>query len=131
MPGDSESSSQAREGTAEESERGSSGTSEVEPGSGKPVTPTVVAGYSKCYNDLKDGGCLAVHKGYREGSFGQFVESEQAGTSKASGGVLGGGERNPNRRVVGTLTACDLMKGSTNNQSISNGLLIVDEYESL
>ena len=29
--------------------------------------------------------------GYREGSFGQFVESELAGTSKASGGVLGGG----------------------------------------
>ena len=28
---------------------------------------------------------------YREGSFGQFVESEQAGTTKASGGVLGGG----------------------------------------
>ena len=29
--------------------------------------------------------------GYREGSFGQFVESELAGTTKASGGVLGGG----------------------------------------
>ena len=126
VSGDSESSSQAREGTAEESERGSSGTSEVELGSGKPITPTVVAGYGKCYNDLKDGGCLAVHKAqywdgsqvcgtltscnaggnqrmpdkgnftciiesYREGSFGQFVESEQAGTAKASGGVLGGG----------------------------------------
>ena len=55
VSGDSESSSQAREGTAEESERGIGST------------------------------------GYREGSFGQFVESEQAGTSKASGGVLGGG----------------------------------------
>ena len=95
-------------------------------GSGKQVTPTVVAGYSKCYNDLKDGGCLAVHTGYREGSFGQFVESELAGTTKASGGVLGG-VRDLNNQVVGTLTACDLMKGSTNNQSISNGLLIVDE----
>ena len=95
VSGDSQSSCQAREGTTEESERGSSGTSEVELGSGKPVTPTVVAGYSKCYNDLKDRGCLAVHKGYREGSFGQFVESEQAGTSKASGGVLGGGGANP------------------------------------
>ena len=31
--------------------------------------------------------------GYREGSFGQFVESELAGTSKASGGVLGGGQK--------------------------------------
>lgn len=31
--------------------------------------------------------------GYREGSFGQFVESEQAGTTKASGGVLGGGQK--------------------------------------
>ena len=95
-------------------------------GSEKSVTPTVVAGYGKCYNDLKDGGCLAVHTGYREGSFGQFVESELAGTTKASGGVIGG-VRNLNNQVVGTLTACDLMKGSTNNQSISNGLLIVDE----
>ena len=65
--------------------------------------------------------------GYREGSFGQFVESELAGTAKASGGVLGGGVRNLNNQIVGTLTACDLMKGSTNNQSISSGLLIVDE----
>jgi DNA (cytosine-5)-methyltransferase 1 len=29
--------------------------------------------------------------GFREGSFGQFVESEQSATLKASGGVLGGG----------------------------------------
>lgn len=130
VSGDSESSSQARQGTAEKSERGIGSTSasgndfvgtlapsslgnrctnggaidsdllliekdQVALGSEKPVTPTVVAGYSKCYNDLKDGGCLAVHKGFREGSFGQFVESEQAGTSKASGGVLGGGGAKP------------------------------------
>ena len=59
VSGDSESSSQAREGTAEESER-----------------------------------CIGS-TGYREGSFGQFVESEQAGTAKASGGVLGGGGAKP------------------------------------
>lgn len=70
-------------------------------GSEKPVTPTVVAGYSKCYNDLKDGGCLAVHK-----------------TNKGTG---------PNDRIVGTLTAVDIVKGSANNQSVDSGLLILDE----
>lgn len=98
VSGDSESSSQAREGIAEESEGCSCGSSEVELGSGKPVTPTVVAGYGKCYNDLKDGGCLAVHKGYREGSFGQFVESEQAGTLKSVSGISRG---MPETLVVG------------------------------
>ena len=32
-----------------------------------------------------------VAGGFREGSFGQFVESDQSATLKASGGVLGGG----------------------------------------
>lgn len=92
VSGDSESSSKARQSTSTDPEECARSTSErVCLGSEKDVTPTVVAGYGKCYNDLKDGGCLAVHSGYREGSFGQFVESEQAGTSKASGGVLGGG----------------------------------------
>lgn len=62
---------------------------------------------------------------FTQGSFGNYRQG--VGTVKASGGDIGGGERNPNCRVVGTLTACDLMKGSTNNQSITNGLLIVDE----
>lgn len=32
-----------------------------------------------------------ITKGFREGSFGQFVESDESATLKASGGVLGGG----------------------------------------
>lgn len=137
LPGDSESSCQAREGTAEESEGGSSGTSEVELGSGKPVTPTVVAGYGKFYNDLKDGGCLAVHKGYREGSFGQFVESEQAGTSKASGGVLGGGERNPNCKLFAPSSFANFAEQeqsgplTTRVGSISGSSQYLVDYESL
>lgn len=62
-------------------------------------------------------------QGYREGSFAQYVNSNIAGTAKAVGGALGGGSET---LVVGTLTASDLLKGQTNNQSIGNNLLIVD-----
>ena len=62
---------------------------------------------------------------FTQGSFGSYRPG--VGTVKASGGDNGGGVRNLNNQIVGTLTACDLMKGSTNNQSISSGLLIVDE----
>ena len=58
---------------------------------------------------------------YRESSFGQFLENE-IGTLKASGGVLGGGQRN----IVGTLSSSDLTKGQTNHQSISANLLVVE-----
>ena len=95
------------------------------------MTPTVVAGYSKCYNDLKDGGCVAVHSShnntaYAQSSFASYDESPTSGTVRAAGGDIGG-VRNLNNQIVGTLTACDLIKGSTNNQSISSGLLILDE----
>ena len=60
LSGDLESCSEARQGSTSDSEDGTRSTG-VGLGSGKQVTPTVVAGYSKCYNDLKDGGCLAVH----------------------------------------------------------------------
>ena len=62
---------------------------------------------------------------FTQGSFGSYRPG--IGTVKASGGD-NGGVGDVNRQVVGTLTACDLMKGSTNNQSITNGLLIVDEH---
>lgn len=58
---------------------------------------------------------------YRESSFGQFLENE-IGTLKASGGVLGGGQRN----IVGALTSSDLTKGQTNHQSIASNLLVVE-----
>lgn len=58
-------------------------------------------------------------------SFGGYRQG--VGTVRASGGDIGGGERNPNYRVIGTLTACDLMKGSTNNQSVEGGLLVVEK----
>lgn len=66
---------------------------------------------------------------FTQSSFGGYRQG--IGTVRASGGDTGGGKRNPNYRVVGTLTACDLMKGSTNNQSVTNGLLIVDDREDL
>lgn len=67
---------------------------EVALGSEKPVTPTVVAGYGKCFNDLKDGGCLAVHSEasvFSQSSFANYDESETTGTIRAAGGDLGGG----------------------------------------
>ena len=57
---------------------------------------------------------------YRESSFGQFVEGEIA-TLKASGGVLGGGERN----IIDSLTVSDLTKGQGSHQAVAAGLLQV------
>lgn len=48
----------------------------------------------------------------------------KAGTIRANGGTLGGGSET---LIVGTLTASDLTKGCTSNQSVKNGLLIIDE----
>lgn len=67
--------------------------------------------------------------GFAEGSFGAYRDDGTAGTLKASGGVLGGGKRDANRQVVGTLTASDLLKGATNNQSLRNGLLVINEKD--
>ena len=64
---------------------------------------------------------------FAEGSFGTFRTSGVASTCKASGGCLGGGLRTLLSETVGTLTACDLAKGSTNNRAVQSGLLIVDK----
>lgn len=57
---------------------------------------TCVSGDSESSCEARQGSTSGSEEcargtGYREGSFGQFVESELAGTAKASGGVLGGG----------------------------------------
>lgn len=66
--------------------------------------------------------------GFAESSFGTYRKDHAAGTLKASGGVLGG-ERNANHKVIGTITASDLLKGCTNNQSVNNGILIINEKD--
>lgn len=132
VSGDSEPSGEARQISSSDSEECPRGASErVCLGSEKEVTPTIVAGYGKCYNALKDGGCFAIHSGFREGSFGQFVQDNVSATLKASGGVLSGGSETLTVQTVGALTASDLEKGCTNNQSIQAGLLIIDESKDL
>ena len=97
VSGDSESSIEARQSSSPNLEGSIGSTSQgldVSLGSEKPVTPTVVAGYGKCYNDLKDGGCLAVHgeaSVFSQSSFANYDESETTGTIRAAGGDLGGG----------------------------------------
>ena len=137
LSGDLKPSGEARQGTSSESESGiGSASQELD----KTVFPKKYwAEYRQglplgtikaCGDDTGHGGeNLVLSKAFTQGSFGDYKEG--VGTVRASGGDNGGGERNPNCRVVGTLTACDLMKGSTNNQSITNGLLIVDENENL
>jgi DNA (cytosine-5)-methyltransferase 1 len=49
------------------------------------------AGYLEASKSKGKDSARKVAGGFREGSFGQFVESEQSATLKASGGVLGGG----------------------------------------
>lgn len=62
---------------------------------------------------------------FAEGSFGSFRECDGlSGTLKASGGVLSGGSET---LVVGTLTASDASKQFTNNQSVNNGMLVIEE----
>lgn len=97
VSGDSQSSIEARQSSSPDFEGSIGSTSQgldVSLGSEKPVTPTVVAGYGKCYNDLKDGGCLAVHSEasvFSQSSFANYDESETTGTIRAVGGDLGGG----------------------------------------
>ena len=101
--GDSESSIEARQSAPADSESSFGSASErVCLGSEKDVTPTVVAGYSKCYNDLKDGGCLAVHSthnnaAYAQSSFASYDESSTSGTVRDAGGDIGcvGGGQKP------------------------------------
>lgn len=112
----------------------------------RPTTPQSVRCRECCWGGLDPTQILFEHKGvfgdsgksqaqredpsgFAESSFGAYRSDHAAGTLKASGGVLGGGQRNADRKVIGTLTACDLLKGSTNNQSISNGLLVIDEKD--
>ena len=77
---------------------------------------------------------------YREGSFGQFVETQAGGTVRASGGCLGGGSETltvfaeppsvkqlpsePYQQVVGALFARDY-KG-VGNQYVAENKLVVD-----
>jgi DNA (cytosine-5)-methyltransferase 1 len=49
------------------------------------------AGYLEASKSKRKDTATATSNGFREGSFGQFIESEQSATLKASGGVLGGG----------------------------------------
>lgn len=49
------------------------------------------AGYLAQSNQKRKDTSGEVATGFREGSFGQFIESETSATLKASGGVLGGG----------------------------------------
>ena len=97
VSGDSQSSIEARQSSSPNLEGRIGSTSQgldVSLGSEKTVTPTVVAGYGKCYNDLKDGGCLAVHSEasvFSQSSFANYDESETTGTIRAAGGDLGGG----------------------------------------
>ena len=48
-------------------------------------------GYLAQGKQKRESVARKVADGFREGSFGQFVESDQSATLKASGGVLGGG----------------------------------------
>lgn len=61
---------------------------------------------------------------FAEGSFGAFRESRVAGTCRASGGALGG-QRDVNRRIVGTLTT-DGDKGAT-LQQIASGVFVYEK----
>ena len=58
---------------------------------------------------------------FSESSFGQFRDDKNSATIKASGGVLGGGERN----IINSLTVSDLTKGMGSNQAVNSGLLQV------
>ena len=67
----------------------------------------------------------AVAVGYRAGQYGQYVQDDKAGSARASGGDLGGGERNPNQRKVGCLNASDY-KGA-GSQYVDEGKLVIDD----
>ena len=64
---------------------------------------------------------------FAESSFGTFREGVIAGTCKASGGVLGGGQRDANDRVAGTLTT-DLDRGATAQQFVSGIYAYADSF---
>lgn len=49
------------------------------------------AGYLEASKSQRKDTAGKIADGFREGSFGQFIESDQGATLKASGGVLGGG----------------------------------------
>jgi DNA (cytosine-5)-methyltransferase 1 len=69
----------------------------------------------------------AVAVGYRAGQYGQYVQDDKAGSTRASGGDLGGGERNPNQRKVGCLNARDY-KG-VGSQYVNEGKLVIDDSQ--
>lgn len=82
------------------------------------------AGYLETSKSKGKDSTTATSNGFREGSFGNFVESQASATLKASGGVLGG-ERN----IIDTLTVSDLTKGMTSHQAVASGLLqVVDVF---
>jgi DNA (cytosine-5)-methyltransferase 1 len=62
------------------------------------------------------------HAVFRAGGFGSFVEDKVAGTAKASGGDFGGGQRDFNKRVIGSLCARDY-KG-VGSQYVDEGKLV-------
>lgn len=61
------------------------------------------------------------HAVFRAGGFGSFVEDKVAGTAKASGGDFGG-QRDFNKRVIGSLCARDY-KG-VGSQYVDEGKLV-------
>ena len=78
-------------------------------------------GYLETSNEKRKNTSSSTSNGFREGSFGNFVATDASATLKASGGVLGGGQRN----IIDTLTVSDLTKGMTSNQAVTSGLLQV------
>ena len=74
---------------------------------------------------------------YREGSFGQFVESEQAGTTKASGGVLRGEVGNISHKLFAPSSFANFAEQgqsgplTTRTGAISGSSQYLVEYEDL
>ena len=75
-------------------------------------------GYLEASESKGKDSATKVAEGFREGSFGTFIESDFSATLKASGGVLGGGQRN----IVGSLQARDY-KGVGNQYVAENKLV--------
>ena len=68
----------------------------------------------------------AVAVGYRAGQYGQYVQDDKAGSTRASGGDFGGGQREFNNRKVGALMARDY-KGIGNQDLESGWQLVIDD----
>ena len=72
-------------------------------------------------NTMHDQQCIM----YRQGGFADYNADTKAGHLRASGGDLGGGQRNSNHRTVGALCARDY-KG-VGSQYVDEGKVVIDE----